>query len=452
MATTYVNLLRCQQCDVIYIGNEVYAAHIQGTQHQRTTLEYTKQGIPIPPQEPDIIVGAIVRFDSRLRCRLCHETFARNDDYVRHIRGRKHHKVTLMYIKMDMPIPPQVPKIIVGMRESGEQPENLTMLAPALDPIIYSRAVNFLRCQLCHTTCNAKKDYHAHIQSFKHEKMRLLYTWLGMPIPTEDPEVTVAWRRAREYQKIKKKNVKLVQSESLTQTDTSMATANVGEPDSYCVTGVQEVAVAQEAAPDSKEEDVSDGIPDPDIQSPGQDYIEEIKNGKVIMFNCKLCECHFKVPDAKKMHMTSRRHELQYKKKVNPDLIVDEDYLWVDVKSSLSDNNFREDKSGGLEASPSESDSNGEATLNEDDTDEDRISRPDIQASNQDCIEDIKNDEGKVIGFNCKLCEFYFDVPDAKKMHMKGRKHRRQYKKKVNPDLVVDGKTEEELQSSCSVL
>ena len=47
---------------------------------------------------------------------------------------------------------------------------------------------------------------------------------------------------------------------------------------------------------------------------------------------------------------------------------------------------------------------------------------------------------GKLISFNCKLCECKFNDPNAKDMHMKGRRHRLQFKKKVNPDLVVDVK------------
>lgn len=46
-----------------------------------------------------------------------------------------------------------------------------------------------------------------------------------------------------------------------------------------------------------------------------------------------------------------------------------------------------------------------------------------------------------MISFNCKLCECRFNDPNAKGMHMKGRRHRLQFKKKVNPDLVVDVKT-----------
>lgn len=54
---------------------------------------------------------------------------------------------------------------------------------------------------------------------------------------------------------------------------------------------------------------------DNEVQPVGQDYIDEIKNdeGKVVSFQCKLCECKFNDPNAKEMHMKGRRHRLQYK-------------------------------------------------------------------------------------------------------------------------------------------
>ena len=48
--------------------------------------------------------------------------------------------------------------------------------------------------------------------------------------------------------------------------------------------------------------------------------------------------------------------------------------------------------------------------------------------------------EGKILSFYCKLCECQFNDPNAKDMHMKGRRHRLAYKKKVNPNLKVDMK------------
>merc|ERR1712179_390651 len=67
------------------------------------------------------------------------------------------------------------------------------------------------------------------------------------------------------------------------------------------------------------------------------------------------------------------------------------------------------------------------------------LKEKDVEPVGQEYIEQIKSDEGKV-SFNCKLCECEFNDPNAKEMHMKGRRHRLQYKKKVNPELVVEVK------------
>uniref|UniRef100_A0A8C4WYS4 Zinc finger RNA binding protein n=1 Tax=Eptatretus burgeri TaxID=7764 RepID=A0A8C4WYS4_EPTBU len=71
----------------------------------------------------------------------------------------------------------------------------------------------------------------------------------------------------------------------------------------------------------------------------GHDYVEEVRNdeGKVIRFHCKLCECSFNDPNAKEMHLKGRRHRLQYKKKVNPE-------LQVEVKASVRTRKLQEEK------------------------------------------------------------------------------------------------------------
>ena len=43
-------------------------------------------------------------------------------------------------------------------------------------------------------------------------------------------------------------------------------------------------------------------------------------------------------------------------------------------------------------------------------------------------LEEVKNDEGKVISFHCKLCECKFNDPNAKEAHLAGRRHRLSYK------------------------
>ncbi|CAG4955466.1 unnamed protein product [Parnassius apollo] len=127
-----------------------------------------------------------------------------------------------------------------------------------------------LRCELCDVTCTGADAFAAHVRGIKHQKVLKLHTMLGKPIPPAEP--------AKPH------------------------------PD-------------KEKEGEDKEED---GDAEPEVQPVGQDYIEEIRgdDGKALSFNCKLCDCKFNDPNAKEMHMKGRRHRLQYKKKVQPDLEV----------------------------------------------------------------------------------------------------------------------------------
>ncbi|KAK9874750.1 hypothetical protein WA026_005561 [Henosepilachna vigintioctopunctata] len=164
--------------------------------------------------------------------------------------------------------------------------EAATKMTASVAVTSQNRAGNSLRCQLCDVTCTGNDAYAAHIRGAKHQKVVLLHTKLGKPIPPQEPEVIGGARNG-----------------------------------------------------DSKEDQETEETPEPDIQPVGQDYIEEIKSedGKVISFNCKLCECRFNDPNAKEMHMKGRRHRLQYKKKVDPQLVVD-------VKPSLKQRRIQEEK------------------------------------------------------------------------------------------------------------
>ena len=81
-----------------------------------------------------------------------------------------------------------------------------------------------------------------------------------------------------------------------------------------------------------------------------------------------------------------------------------------------------------------------EPSIDDSTAEESTVDEKDIQPVGQEYIEENKSEDGKIISFNCKLCECRFNDPNAKDMHMKGRRHRFAYKKKVNPDLVVDMK------------
>lgn len=144
---------------------------------------------------------------------------------------------------------------------------------------------NKYHCGLCDVICTDKDAYAAHVRGSKHQKVVKLHTKLGKPIPEDDPS-------------------KFVKSEDKNTTG-SNDTSKEGND-------------AATAAPTATKDDASE------VKPVGAEYIEEIKeDGKVSMFNCKLCDCKFSDPNAKEMHMKGRRHRLQYKRKVKPDLVVD---------------------------------------------------------------------------------------------------------------------------------
>ncbi|GBP61750.1 Zinc finger RNA-binding protein [Eumeta japonica] len=173
-----------------------------------------------------------------------------------------------------------------------------------------------LRCELCDVTCTGADAYAAHVRGIKHQKVVKLHTMLGKPIPSTEPtKVGGAKKTIAGAPKIA-----FVASGGLS---TVAGTNPNPEAD-------------KEKDEDGKEED---GEPEPEVQPVGQDYIEEVRgdDGKALSFNCKLCDCRFNDPNAKEMHMKGRRHRLQYKKKVQPDLVVN-------VKPSMHQRKLAEQK------------------------------------------------------------------------------------------------------------
>lgn len=192
-------------------------------------------------------------------CEVCKISCAGPQTYREHLDGQKHKK-----------------------REAS-----LKLSSSAAAAVQNSRGNN-LHCELCDVTCTGNDAYAAHVRGSKHQKVVKLHQKLGKPIPSTDP--------------LAKKTTKI----------------NFVPPSDGSSGG----APKEETAP----ADIADDeTPSEDIKPVGLEYIEEIKDdeGKTLSFNCKLCECKFNDPNAKEMHMKGRRHRLQYKKKVQPDLVVD---------------------------------------------------------------------------------------------------------------------------------
>ncbi|XP_056141696.1 zinc finger RNA-binding protein isoform X2 [Lampris incognitus] len=261
-------------------------------------------------------------------------------------------------------------------------------------------AQNQLRCELCDVSCTGADAYAAHIRGAKHQKVVKLHTKLGKPIPSTEPSVVTQTASSTTAAPSKTPGSTLANSSTTSSlsvapsssSSTSPATSNspylkpvnivssgagntsknpaagsvsstsftsamkkVNNPKINFVGGnkLQTTVKADETKPappllisQEMKSDVSDTLSasalnslQSDVQPVGHDYVEEVRNdeGKVIRFHCKLCECSFNDPNAKEMHLKGRRHRLQYKKKVNPD-------LQVEVKPSIRARKIQEEK------------------------------------------------------------------------------------------------------------
>ncbi|KAL0120006.1 hypothetical protein PUN28_007994 [Cardiocondyla obscurior] len=229
-------------------------------------------------------------------CDVCKISCAGPQTYREHLEGQKHKKK-----EASLKVPQQPPA-----RGAG----------------------NSLRCELCDVTCTGNDAYAAHIRGAKHQKVVKLHTKLGKPIPSADPTVLNPKPAAAAKAAATKKS-----TVTATPKINFVASGNLGTVNQNQTAEIkQEEPVAEETVEEA-------AVDERDIQPVGQEYIEENKSedGKIISFNCKLCECRFNDPNAKDMHMKGRRHRFAYKKKVNPDLVVD-------MKPSLKQRKMLEEK------------------------------------------------------------------------------------------------------------
>ncbi|KAH8380266.1 hypothetical protein KR009_009750 [Drosophila setifemur] len=209
-------------------------------------------------------------------CEVCKISCAGPQTYREHLEGQKHKK-----------------------REAS-----LKMSASATSTT-QNRGNNY-HCELCDVTCTGTDAYAAHVRGAKHQKVVKLHQKLGKPIPSEEPK------------KLGKINF----------VPAAAGAAGAAPPAAGAVAGAKPEGAVSES---DSAADLDDGLDDSlgentdNIKPVGGEYIEEVKDdeGKILSFNCKLCDCKFNDPNAKEMHMKGRRHRLQYKRKVQPDLVVD---------------------------------------------------------------------------------------------------------------------------------
>ncbi|VVC24363.1 Hypothetical protein CINCED_3A005421 [Cinara cedri] len=241
-------------------------------------------------------------------CEVCRISCAGTQTYKEHLEGQKHKK-----------------------REANSKLTTTNVGKPSTNP-----ATKVLHCDLCDISCTGADSYAAHLRGSKHQKVYNLHTKLGKPIPSPNTETTVISKAAAP-------KVNFVAAGKLGTVVPKTAESNVSS------TVVATVKTETKALPPAVTPITT---VETDVLLVGMEYIEEIKDetGKMVSFNCKLCECKFNDPNAKEMHMKGRRHRLSYKKKVDPSLVVELKPSWFEARRMQKDKQHdglrtREDRS-----------------------------------------------------------------------------------------------------------
>lgn len=156
-------------------------------------------------------------------------------------------------------------------------------------------------CEVCKISCAGLKTYNEHLEGGKHKKKAAMATSDTSKLPpgTYKCELCEIVCTGKDAYNAHVKGSSHQKTLNLHQ--------KLGKP-----------------IPEVKEFEVTDDAPG-DGEVIGESYVEEVKSdaGKVIAYNCTLCECQFKDKVAKTAHVKGRRHRLCYKKKVDPKVKVD---------------------------------------------------------------------------------------------------------------------------------
>lgn len=190
-----------------------------------------------------------------------------------------------------------------------------------------------LVCELCDVVCTGNDAYAAHIRGSKHQKVLKLHTKLGKPIPANQPTVASSSSKANQNKsqsvipnpgKIKVLGTPRINFIGGGRLHTTQ-TGEIKEDSFADSQNKSELSEIEEEEAIENMEQIAALEDKQDAQPIGQDYIEEMRtdDGKGVTFHCKLCDCKFNDPNAKEMHLKGRRHRLQYKKKVDPSLVVE---------------------------------------------------------------------------------------------------------------------------------
>ncbi|KAK6731402.1 hypothetical protein RB195_007709 [Necator americanus] len=248
-------------------------------------------------------------------CEVCKISCAGQLTYKEHLEGQRHKK-----------------------KEALAKGEN--------NPSLPKSKVSF-RCDLCNVTCTGQDTYNAHVRGAKHQKTLTLCKKLGKPIPSTEPTIippsemggvipppptatTTAAAAAGANNSAKRvvgiSTVSFVAGAKLSSTAGQLEAKKQQVMQAVGSAGAKPADDSTVQAIKGQTEELQALIAaEQNLKPVGEEFVEAQRDatGKLLQYLCKLCDCKFSDPNAKEIHLKGRRHRLQYKMKVDPNLEVE---------------------------------------------------------------------------------------------------------------------------------
>ncbi|VDO64734.1 unnamed protein product [Heligmosomoides polygyrus] len=258
--------------------------------------------------------GGAPREAQQFYCEVCKISCAGQLTYKEHLEGQRHKK-----------------------KEALAKGEN--------NPSLPKSKVSF-RCDLCNVTCTGQDTYNAHVRGAKHQKTLTLCKKLGKPIPSTEPTIippsemggvippppsTSTTSPAAAANGGAKRVVGISTVNFVGGTKLSTTTGQLEAKKQQVIQAVGSAGVkstedtAAQAIKGQTEELQALIAAEQNLKPVGEEFVEAQRDatGKLLQYLCKLCDCKFSDPNAKEIHLKGRRHRLQYKMKVDPNLEVE---------------------------------------------------------------------------------------------------------------------------------
>ena len=303
-----------------------------------------------------------------------------------------------------------------------------------------------IMCEVCDIPCSGPEAYNAHIVGSKHQRVVKLHMQLGKPVPSLTPlpvpKTSVATPTPAGAVKVSgTPRINFKDGGSLTN-----KRPNEGEEGDSSGKKSKNDKEDGEIVDELNAVTTPDGYPvprktwDESIEPVGEECIETRSGeSEVSSFYCNVCNCPIGDPASVQQHIRGKKHKQFFMKKMNPEAATGnpdatslENEEILEAEASLEERrptSGEEERMEGTENSVDESNGNHST--------EDTAGNNDPIGEDQVIEVESTGEDGRP-SFHCKICNCPIGDPASVAQHVRGKRHKYNYKIKIDPNFPAE--------------